>query len=148
MAKRKGKPTLENGIKAIIEFWENKGLDNDAIFLHDGSGLSPRNSISSEALSKLFYLVSKDNTLYPSFFKSLSVAGKSGTLGGMLKNSPAMGNVYAKSGYIDRVLTYTGYVHASSGNKFAFSIMVNNFKGKTWPVRQKLEKLFESLYKL
>jgi len=148
MGKRVGSPTLENGIKAIVDFWVSKGLDKDAIFLQDGSGLSPRNSISSEALSRLFYLVSQDKALYPSFFKSLSVAGESGTLRGMLKNSSARGNVYAKSGYIDRVLTYTGYVHASSGNKYAFSIMINNFTGKTWPVRQKLEKLFESLYKL
>lgn len=148
LGKEKGNPTLENGIESILDFWENKGLDRTSIFLMDGSGLSPRNSISSASLSKLFYLVAKDENLYPSFFNSLSIAGKSGTLGGMLQNSPAKGKVFAKSGYIDRVLTYTGYVHAQSGKKYAFSIMINNFKGKTWPVRQKLEKIFESIYKL
>ena len=42
------------------------------------------------------------------FFKSLSIAGKTGTLAGVLKNTPLSGKVYAKSGTIARVRAYTG----------------------------------------
>ncbi|MEL6989665.1 MAG: D-alanyl-D-alanine carboxypeptidase [Bacteroidota bacterium] len=137
---------MKGGIKTMLDYWKGKQLDVNSIFVYDGSGLSPRNSISTKTLSQLMQITHSEKQMYNAFFPSLAIAGQTGTLRYMFQKSPAKGNIYAKSGYIDRVLSYTGYVYARSGKKYAFSIIINNFQGKTGPVKRKIEKVLEAIY--
>lgn len=92
---------------------------------HDGSGLSPRNSITARQLASIVKRASSgphaDN-----FIQSLPLAGKSGTLRTFGKNSAIAGRVRAKSGSLTRVRTYTGILTTYSGKKLVFAIMTNN----------------------
>jgi D-alanyl-D-alanine carboxypeptidase/D-alanyl-D-alanine-endopeptidase (penicillin-binding protein 4) len=88
----------------------------------------------------------KNNSLYfDAFYKSLPVAGETGTLEDMFKGSIAEGKLRAKSGTIDGVKAYAGYVTSVSGRKIAFSMVVNNFSCTSSEATDKLEQLMLAL---
>ncbi len=146
--KQKGIGSLEKGVEAIMEYWENKGFESKGFFMEDGSGLSPRNAISSKHFAEILRLISNDPILKEDFKKSLPVGGKTGTLENMFRNSPARGKIFAKTGSMSRIRSYTGYVEANSGKELSFSIIINNYTCSSSIARQKLEKLMESFIKL
>jgi D-alanyl-D-alanine carboxypeptidase/D-alanyl-D-alanine-endopeptidase (penicillin-binding protein 4) len=119
----------ESGTKAITEFWQGKGVPVDGLHMNDGSGLSRYNGITPNQLANMLRM----NLLEPwfqDFFNSLPVAGLStdpGSLKNMCKGTAAEGKVWAKSGYISRVRTYTGYVETKSGRRLCFAMMANNY---------------------
>ncbi len=116
---------------------EKLGVEIAGMQLHDGSGLSHFNAVSSRQLVEL--LVKMKDT--PAFKNSLPIAGKSGTVRSFLKNSSLNGNVRCKSGSMTGVLSYAGYVNNTSGKKFAFAIIVNNAVGTNSDVKKKIEEL-------
>lgn len=140
-AEQSGNPATNAGIEAIRQFWEQRSLDFSGVFIEDGSGLSPRNTVSSRFLTDLLDLVARDPALFETFRKTLPVAGESGTLSYMLRNTPAQGRIFAKSGSMDRVRCYTGYALNSKNQYLAFTVLVNNYTCTSVAMRQKIEKL-------
>lgn len=133
-AKEKGK-WAKNYLK------EKLGVDVAGMQLHDGSGLSHFNAVSSKQLVQL--LVKMKDT--PAFKNSLPIAGKSGTVRSFLKNSSLNGNVRCKSGSMTGVRSYAGYISNTSGKKFAFAIIVNNADGTNTEVKKKIEELMNHI---
>ena len=86
-----------------------------------------------------------ESEYFETFYNSMAVAGESGTLKNMFKGSIAEGNLRAKSGTINRVKGYSGYVTSKSGREIAFSMVVNNFSCTSREARAKLEQLMIAL---
>lgn len=124
----------------ITDFWVAKGLDPDALFITDGSGLSRSNAISMANLVKLLDITARDK-VGESFRNSLPVAGKSGTLRNMCKGTKAEGNITAKSGTMSRVKAYAGYAKAANGRPVVFAMTFTNFSCSS----SDLGKLIEGL---
>ena len=124
-AKLKGKGAAGEGSQVELEFLTKAGLDMTAISIVDGSGLSRQDSISPKNLVALLkYMYShKDSKV---FIDSLPVAGVDGTLKKRMIGTAAEGKVKAKTGYISRVSTISGYVTTKAGEPLVFSIMMNN----------------------
>ena len=142
-AKRYGNGSTYNGSMAAIGYWSSK-IKTKGMTITDGSGLSRSNGISSRNLTDL--LTSMAKSKYASSFKStLAVAGKSGTLSSMCRRQAASGRVKGKSGSMTRVKAYSGYVDSKTGKKLTFTIIVNNFHGKSYQVKKKLEGLFNAM---
>ena len=59
------------------------------------------------------------------FRASLAVAGVDGTMEDRFRGSDLRGRVFAKSGYVANVRALSGYLHASDGQWYAFSILMN-----------------------
>lgn len=114
--------------RVIKDFWKNKGLDVDGLIQFDGCGLSPSNAISAKFLVDiLIYEATKSQ--YKEIFKvSLPYAGKNGTVKNLLKGTRLEGKVQAKSGSIHGVQCFVGYI-TTAQKKYAFAILVNNYKG-------------------
>ena len=57
-------------------------------------------------------------------------------------------NLRAKTGYINRVRSYCGYVTSVTGKTLAFSIIFNNYNCSAKEAKNELEKFLIELWKL
>ncbi|MEM7106033.1 MAG: D-alanyl-D-alanine carboxypeptidase/D-alanyl-D-alanine-endopeptidase [Bacteroidota bacterium] len=143
--KQLGEGSTAAGLQAVQTFWEGRGLNWDGFVMKDGSGLSPRNTVTARHLAGLLRKVAKDQGIYSYFYESLPIAGQNGTLKNMLKGTAAEGKLRAKSGSMSRVRSYSGYVRTKSGKMLSFSIIANHFLGKSSLMRKKMETIMAAL---
>ena len=129
----------------IPVYWKSKGLDSSALFMFDGSGISPANAISAGFLTDILVYMNKKSGKSGAFYKSLPIAGKEGTVASFLKSTPLAGKARVKSGSITNVQSYAGYVEKDD-KRYAFAIIVNNFTGKRADVRKEIEQLLVGLF--
>lgn len=121
----KGRGSSGAGAEVEMEFARSIGMDPSELSVADGSGLSRMNYISaSNLVALLSYMRSSKNS--QTFIDSLPIAGVDGSLRSRMRGTPAEGNVKAKTGYIARVSSLSGYVNTKSGEPLAFSILFNN----------------------
>jgi len=132
--------------EVVRTFWKSKGLDVDQLFMCDGSGLSPVDAVSSQFFVDILTYMKTKSANSDAFFSSLPIAGVSGTVSSLLKNTPLQGKVHVKSGTISRVKCYAGYIALEDKN-YAFAMMVNNANGKTKEVVKKMEEFLLSITK-
>ena len=138
--KKFGDQKIDAGIKAVQEYWKQKGLDITGWFMYDGSGLSPNNGISASQMSKALQLAAKDS-VFTSFYTSFPVVGQTGTVYRLCKGTAADGNVRAKSGTLSKVICYSGYVKSKSGELYSFSLLTSNYNCSNSVIISKLEKI-------
>ena len=110
---------------SALHFMERAGVPAGELYQFDGSGLSNLNRASANALVRA--LVYAHNRSYSQVFhRSLAVAADpSGSMSRMYRNSAAARNLHAKTGFISRSRTLSGYVKARSGEVIAFSFLYN-----------------------
>jgi len=131
---------ITDGVKVIEQFLKNINISTNGLRISDGSGLSPMNKITSLLQVQLLNYMYKQTT-FKSIESSLPVAGQSGSIASMFKNTLAQGNLKAKSGYINNVRTYTGYFTGKSGELRSFSFLVNNYYISAGEMKRKMEQL-------
>lgn len=141
--KMAGNGSTEEGLKQVEKYWATK-FSFGGIFLNDGSGLSRSNGISAASFVDLLKAMSLSKN-YDAYLKTLPVSGKSGTLAGLCKDQPGQGRIVAKSGTMDKIKSYAGYVNSKSGKKIAFAIVVTNFTSSSSNVVGKMENVFNAL---
>jgi len=117
---------LSEGISFVKEYWPEKGLDTQALFMYDGSGLAPSNKISPELLCDILVYMQSKSKYKDSFYNSLPKAGMEGTVKNLLKGTRLEGKVVLKSGSIAEVQCFTGY-YLVGDKQYVFTIMVNNY---------------------
>jgi D-alanyl-D-alanine carboxypeptidase/D-alanyl-D-alanine-endopeptidase (penicillin-binding protein 4) len=135
-------------VDSLISFWESKGMDSKGMFLYDGSGLSLYNAISARQMVFLLKYMKTESEYFDVFYQSLPIAGKTGTIKHRFKNTNAQGNLRAKTGTLDHVRTYSGYVTSKSNREIAFAILLNNYSCKSSEAKAHLEKLMLELANL
>ena len=105
------------------------------VHLVDGSGLSPDDRLTPNALSRLVTVAAgPDGGVLRPIVAALPVAGFSGTLapGGSVFGNfgrPALGMVRAKTGNLTTVASLTGLVTDASGEILGFSFMADKIPG-------------------
>lgn len=118
----------DSGLAIINDFWAARGIEPSAMNILDGSGLSPANRVTTQALVTVLQYARKQSW-FPSFYNAL----------------PEMNGIKMKDGYIGGVRSYTGYVKDQSGKEYSFSLIVNNFSGSPSAAREKIWKLLDIL---
>lgn len=132
--------STSSGVKVVRSYWTERGLNLKGFNMEDGSGLSRLNVITTlQMCSFLKYTYSNQN--FEVFKNSLAIAGKTGTLENVCNGTIAEGNIFAKSGSMSKVRSYSGYVKTLSGKTYCFSVIMNNYTCGSAEIRQKLEKL-------
>jgi D-alanyl-D-alanine carboxypeptidase/D-alanyl-D-alanine-endopeptidase (penicillin-binding protein 4) len=139
--KRSGIGNRQSGLNAVMGFWSSKKMDTGGLFLHDGSGLSRFNGITSKQLAFVLSYMKNKTKHFESFKNTLPEAGKSGTMRRMGKDTDAEGRVFAKSGTMSRVSSYAGYVTTLKGKTLIFAIITNNFNCGFTEMKEKYEKI-------
>jgi len=141
---------LDSSIQVIKNWLKENDISTAGLFLHDGSGLSWLNRITTLTFVQMLSVVSQ-KPYFRAFYNSLPVAGDSadiGTLKNFCKGTRAAKNLRAKTGGLERVLTHTGYVHSKKGDLICFSMMANDYSSKEKPVRNLHEKIMIQLAEL
>lgn len=146
--KSKQQGSTENGIEAVKHFWKDRGIDISGLHMVDGSGLSRANTITTKIQATMLSKIYRDSSIYIPFNASLPVAGKSGSMTSLCKGTFAENNMRAKTGYINRVRSYCGYVKTKSGKELAFSVIFNNYDCSAKEMKLKIEKLLVALVDL
>lgn len=119
-----GKGSFREGKKVVQNVLERFGVKKGTYRYMDGSGLSRYDYISPDQILKILISM-KNSANWNVWYNALPIAGIDGTLRGRMKDSPAEGNVHAKTGTISNVRALSGYVTTSSGEILAFSFLVN-----------------------
>lgn len=130
---KKNEGSTTAGLDVIREYGKSINLNMAEWQFEDGSGMSHENRVSSSAVSELLYKVQGEDW-FNTYFTSLPVAANTdrmvgGTLRNRLKDPLTAGKVYAKTGSLTGVSTLSGYLEASSGQSYIFSVLVQNKSG-------------------
>ena len=92
--------------------------------LADGSGLSRGNRASPVTIVRLLSAMYRRADFDP-FVDSLPIAGQDGTLSDRMRRGPARYRCRGKTGTLSNVSALSGYCEATSGNNYAYSILMN-----------------------
>ncbi len=137
--------TNDEAIEAIETYWRTKGVDLAGFRMRDGSGLSTVGGLSADNMTGILARMTQEKQ-FPAFYETIPVVGQSGTVRSLARNTPAAGNVRAKSGSIEGVRAYAGYFTAANGELMAFSLMVNRFTpGQNRSVSAQIERLMAAM---
>jgi D-alanyl-D-alanine carboxypeptidase/D-alanyl-D-alanine-endopeptidase (penicillin-binding protein 4) len=120
-----GARNYEDALKFASDFFRTAGIADGDVALSDGSGLSRKDLVTPRAVVQLLRYAAAQpwSELYRS---TLPVAGEDGTLSDRMKNTPAAGRVFAKTGTIGHGNTLSGYATTLRGERLLFSILGNN----------------------
>jgi D-alanyl-D-alanine carboxypeptidase/D-alanyl-D-alanine-endopeptidase (penicillin-binding protein 4) len=145
-AEKFGPPgNANNGLTLVKIYLASLGIDTTAMVLGDGSGLSPYNLVSPDAIVTLLQQQYENKTVFQRFYESLPIAGVDGTLKNRMKNSKAFMNVRAKTGTLLGVSTLSGYVTTADSTMLAFSIMTNHYPKESRMLRTAQDQIIELL---
>ena len=136
--------TTWSAASTIAKFWKEKGIRSDRIFQVDGSGMSMKNAISPQFIVDVLTYMHRNSRYSSSFYNTLPTAGRNGTVTSFLKGTKLEGQARIKSGSMERVQNYAGYINAN-GKWYAFCIMVSNFSGQRKPVVKQIASLLNDL---
>ncbi|MEK6301847.1 MAG: D-alanyl-D-alanine carboxypeptidase/D-alanyl-D-alanine-endopeptidase [Acidobacteriota bacterium] len=118
--------TEDKGVESMQEFLAQAGVKEGDVLLEEGAGLSRRDVITPNATVALLAYMSR-HRLAEAYRNALPIAGVDGTLEKRMKGTAAAGNVRAKTGSLRYVFTMSGFVTTASGERLAFSLMLNNY---------------------
>lgn len=129
MALREGKKASTiDGVEVVKGFWKAQGIALTELNIHDGSGLSPQNRVTTKAQVAVL-LYAKKQSWFSGFYTSL----------------PLYNGMKMKSGTIGGVKGFAGYHTSKSGTTYAFSFLVNNYNGASAQLVQKMYAVLNTL---
>ncbi len=120
-----GTSTTEAALIFAEDFFKSIGIDEGDVVLFDGSGLSRRDLVTPQAEVKLLQYVAQQ-PWGDAFRSTLPIAGEDGTLAERMKNTPAAGRIWAKTGTLEHANALAGYATSVRGEKLVFAILGNN----------------------
>ena len=141
-----GNGSTNSGVKTIIKFWAEKGIDTNNLYMADGSGLSRVNAITAKTLVEVLIYMHKNSLYFNEYLSSIPLTGLEGTQQYYFQDSVLKGKANAKSGSMNRVRSFAGYMTTQNGTPVAYAIMVNNFSGNSFIMAKKMEKLMDEIY--
>lgn len=145
------KGSADLGTLAVKSELAEVGVDTSQVQLVDGSGLSRKNYISPQALTRLleYIWIDAESALYTAFYESLPSGGKEGTLEFRFQNgAPAQGNVRAKTGTLSGASALSGYVTTRQGTPLSFVIFCNHHLAESEDVRDAQDAIVNALAQL
>lgn len=138
---KKGNQTPDSGREVVTEHLKDVAFDLEGLNYMDGSGLSRSNKVTP--ISQVKFLTSlMGSKYYQNYFNSLPIGGQSGTLKKMFLEN-GNGQVFAKTGTLNKVKTLAGYIKTNSGKTLVFSLLVNNYAGSVDMVKKRMEQIIQ-----
>ncbi len=135
--------SAQTGLAALRDFMSKKvGAKPEVVYAADGSGLSVLDKLTARSMIQLLGYAHR-SPWSAQFHASLPVAGESETLRGRMRGTPAQGNLHAKTGTTNSVVSLGGYVTARNGEVLAFSFIYNG--ADRWNARAAMDQMGATL---
>ncbi|MEP7195123.1 MAG: D-alanyl-D-alanine carboxypeptidase/D-alanyl-D-alanine-endopeptidase [Saprospiraceae bacterium] len=132
-------------LDSLMNFWNTKLDQSISIKMVDGSGLSRKNRMSSEALSTMLQIIY--SKYLPNYYNFLNDPAKSGSLSTFLsKEKNIEGKFFLKSGSMEGIKSYAGYLLYPNSKKIVLSIFVNNYDCSSSEINNKIANLLVDLH--
>lgn len=120
--------SLDGGLKILQSFWERNGIAKHHLKMMDGSGLSPENRITAEALVRV-----------------LQYARKQSWYASYIDGFPLYNNMKIKSGTISGVKAFAGVHRSKAGKEYNLAIIAYNYNGTSNNIVQEIYKILNHL---
>ncbi|NCT95158.1 MAG: D-alanyl-D-alanine carboxypeptidase/D-alanyl-D-alanine-endopeptidase [Chitinophagaceae bacterium] len=127
-AEKGAEGSSDKGLELLKKFWKEQGIDENALRMIDGSGLSPQNRVTAHALVQVLQYARKRpwfDAYYNAFPDYNQMKLKSGTIGG------------SKG--------FAGYHTARDGTTYTVAIVVNNYNGSASEIVKKMYGVLNEL---
>lgn len=146
--KRTGVGSYDSAKVAAIREISSMGLSTRGYKQSDGSGLSRVDLVSPRFFCNYYRAMEKSN-VFPYFFESFPYPGGGGTLKNVLLNKEKREKerIHAKSGSLNGVRCYAGYVERGKGEYLYFAILCNNYSALTSKMQVGIEGIMNELTK-
>lgn len=117
--------SARRALGTLREFLATKaGGQGEAVRVADGSGLSEADSLTARSMVQLLSYAHRASW-GSAFHASMPVAGESELMRRRMRSTPAQGNLHAKTGTTNTVVSLAGYVTALNGEVLAFTFIYN-----------------------
>lgn len=141
-AEKFGPPgTTEKGLELIHEYMQSLGFTKDQFTIVDGSGLSTQNRLTPHQIVKVLDAVQSDLSIFPEFISALGVMGVDGNVKERMNGVEESQKARVKTGTLNSVSALSGYFQSMDGERFAFSILMNDLKchnGKVLKIQDRI----------
>ncbi len=125
---KNGIGSTDAGVQWMRKYWQERGIDPNALRMVDGSGLSPLNR----------------NTAYAQI-AALEFASRQNWFAAYLQSFPINNQMQLKSGTIQGAKAYSGYYTNASGKTYLISFLVNNYNGSASAITRKMFAVLDVL---
>ena len=140
----KGRPgTLEESRRLLSSWFYDLGIGPEDVIIDNGSGLSRETKLTPNDINTLLFeaTFSKEFQVWKN---SLALAGKEGTTVNRFRGMDVSGNAWLKTGSLDEVQAYAGYILTQTKRWISFAILVNHRAAER--AKLPLDKFVDSLY--
>lgn len=121
-----GVGTADSGRAVVEQQMAAWGIAPTSFAVRDGSGLSRHDYIAPDAIVRVLDAIRKSPN-FAVFRDALPIAGVDGTIANRMRGTAAAGNVHAKTGFVDKARSLSGYVTTANGRLLIFSFLCNNW---------------------
>ena len=125
---KNGIGSTDAGVQWMRKYWQERGIDPNALRMVDGSGLSPLNRNTAHAQITALEFASKQ-FWFPAYLQSF----------------PEHNKMQLKSGTIQGTKAYSGYYSNASGTTYLIAFLVNNYSGSASAITRKLFTVLDVL---
>jgi len=140
-----GNTQRSNALHQIEKYWNNLLPEYCKIKMVDGSGLSRKNRINAEAMCLILKEIYRDQQTCH-FDQLMYNASESGSLAVPLsKQKTLQGKWLLKSGSMQGIRSYSGYVQFEQSTPYIFSIILNNYDCSSKEIANKIAVLISKL---
>lgn len=137
--------SFDRGVKVVLQYWKEKGLNTSILQLYDGSGLAVTDKLTAGFLCDLLLYMKNESSVGDAFIKGIPRAGIEGSVRNFLKGSSLQGVSRIKSGSMSNVKAYAGYIE-KDGRTYAVAMLLNNYTGEGRSAVKAMEQLLLSLF--
>ncbi len=123
-----GLGSTDKGVSMVKQFWKERGIEPSALHIIDGSGLSPQNRVTADALVKVLQYA-RTRPWFAYYHDAL----------------PVFNQMKLKSGTIGGAKSFAGYHTAKDGTTYTVAMMVNNYDGSAGEMVKKMYQLLDEL---
>lgn len=132
--------------RRILSQAVNADFNADGVKIADGSGLSRKNRMTPYFLADVLTGMAQSDVCVP-FVGLFPRAGREGTVGRLLRDTPLEGRMALKSGSMSGVMCYAGYMLDNEGlPTHVVVIFANRFGGNRATLRSAMEEMLLDIF--